>query len=30
MGRKAADRALDQKTVDDEFTTSDILTNCRL
>ncbi len=29
-GRKAADRALDQKTVDDEFTTSDILTNCRL
>jgi tRNA-splicing ligase RtcB len=30
MGRKAADRALDQKTVDDEFITSDILTNCRL
>jgi len=30
MGRKAADRALDQKTVDDEFTTNDILTNCRL
>jgi len=29
MGRKAADRALDQKTVDDEFTTNDILTNCR-
>ena len=30
MGRKAADRTLDQKTVDDEFVTSDILTNCRL
>lgn len=30
MGRKAADRALDQKAVDDEFTTNDILTNCRL
>jgi RNA-splicing ligase RtcB len=30
MGRKAADRTLDQKTVDDEFTTNDILTNCRL
>jgi tRNA-splicing ligase RtcB (3'-phosphate/5'-hydroxy nucleic acid ligase) len=30
MGRKAADRALDQKTVDDEFVASDILTNCRL
>ena len=30
MSRKAADRALDQKTVDDEFTASDILTNCRL
>jgi tRNA-splicing ligase RtcB (3'-phosphate/5'-hydroxy nucleic acid ligase) len=30
MGRKAAERALDQKTVDDEFTTRDILTNCRL
>jgi tRNA-splicing ligase RtcB len=29
MGRKAADRALDQKTVDDEFTANDILTNCR-
>jgi len=29
MGRKAADRALDQKTVDDEFVASDILTNCR-
>jgi len=29
MGRKAADRALDQKTVDDEFTAHDILTNCR-
>ncbi|HLX71461.1 MAG TPA: RtcB family protein [Verrucomicrobiae bacterium] len=29
MGRKAADRALDQKTVDDEFVTRDILTNCR-
>jgi tRNA-splicing ligase RtcB len=30
MGRKAADRALDQKTVDEEFVTRDILTNCRL
>ena len=30
MGRKAADRALDQKTVDDEFLAHDILTNCRL
>ena len=29
MGRKAADRALDQKTVDDEFVAQDILTNCR-
>jgi tRNA-splicing ligase RtcB len=29
MGRKAADRALDQKTVDDEFVANDILTNCR-
>jgi len=29
MGRKAADRALDQKTVDDEFVACDILTNCR-
>lgn len=29
MGRKAADRALDQRTVDDEFVASDILTNCR-
>jgi tRNA-splicing ligase RtcB len=29
MGRKAADRALDQKTVDAEFVTHDILTNCR-
>ena len=26
----AADRALDQKTVDDEFVAKDILTNCRL
>ncbi len=30
MGRKAADRALDQKTVDDEFVANDILTNCQL
>jgi tRNA-splicing ligase RtcB (3'-phosphate/5'-hydroxy nucleic acid ligase) len=30
MGRKAADRALDQKTVDDEFLARDILSNCRL
>src|SRR5213595_40085 len=30
MGRKAADSALDQKTVDDEFVAHDILTNCRL
>ena len=30
MGRKAADRALDQKAVDEEFVTNDILTNCRL
>ena len=30
MGRKAADRALDQKTVDDEVVTNDILTNCRM
>src|SRR6266536_2475807 len=30
MCRKAADRALDQKTVDDEFVAHDILTNCRL
>src|SRR5437660_10920257 len=30
MGRKAGDRALDQKTVDDEFVANDILTNCRL
>ena len=30
MGRKAADRALDQKIVDDEFVANDILTNCRL
>lgn len=30
MGRKAADRALDQKTVDAEFVTNDILTNCRV
>ena len=30
MGRKAADRALDQKTVDDEFVAQDILTNCRI
>ncbi|TLD69147.1 RtcB family protein [Phragmitibacter flavus] len=29
LGRKAAIRALDQKTVDDDFTTYDILTNCR-
>jgi tRNA-splicing ligase RtcB len=29
MGRKAADRQLDQKTVDAEFDTADILTNCR-
>src|SRR2546425_184827 len=29
MGRKAADRALDQKTVDDEFVANDILTNCQ-
>jgi len=28
-GRKAAIRELDQKTVDDEFVTHDILTNCR-
>ncbi|EDY17197.1 protein of unknown function UPF0027 [Chthoniobacter flavus Ellin428] len=28
-GRKAAIRELDQKTVDDEFITHDILTNCR-
>jgi tRNA-splicing ligase RtcB len=30
MGRKAANRALDQKTVDDEFVANDILSNCRL
>jgi tRNA-splicing ligase RtcB (3'-phosphate/5'-hydroxy nucleic acid ligase) len=30
MGRKTADRALDQKTVDDEFVAQDILTNCRV
>ncbi|MEI9865867.1 MAG: RtcB family protein [Limisphaerales bacterium] len=30
MGRKMADRTLDQKTVDDEFTANDIITNCRL
>jgi hypothetical protein len=30
MGRKAADGALDQKTVDDEFLAHDILSNCRL
>ena len=30
IGRKAADRALDQKTVDDEFVSDDILTNCRM
>src|SRR5215831_3350038 len=30
MGRKAADRALDQKTVDEEFVAQDILTNCRI
>ena len=30
MGRKMADRTLDQKTVDDEFTANDILTNCRV
>ena len=29
-GRKAAIRELDQKTVDDEFTAHDILTNCRM
>lgn len=29
MGRKTADRTLDQKTVDAEFVTRDILTNCR-
>ena len=29
MGRKAADRTLDQKTVDEEFAANDILTNCR-
>jgi len=29
MGRKMADRTLDQKTVDDEFVANDILTNCR-
>lgn len=29
MGRKAADRALDQKTVDEEFVAADILSNCR-
>jgi tRNA-splicing ligase RtcB (3'-phosphate/5'-hydroxy nucleic acid ligase) len=29
MGRKAAIRALDQKTVDQSFADSDILTNCR-
>lgn len=28
-GRKAAIRELDQKTVDEEFVKSDILTNCR-
>ena len=30
MGRKAADRTLDQKTVDEEFVANDILTNCRV
>jgi tRNA-splicing ligase RtcB (3'-phosphate/5'-hydroxy nucleic acid ligase) len=30
IGRQAADRALDQKTVDDEFVSNDILTNCRM
>jgi tRNA-splicing ligase RtcB len=29
MGRKAAERSLDQKTVDDELVACDILTNCR-
>jgi tRNA-splicing ligase RtcB len=29
MGRKMADRTLDQKTVDDEFAAHDILSNCR-
>ncbi len=29
-GRKAAVRELDQKTVDDEFTAQDIMTNCRV
>ncbi len=28
MGRKAADRTVDQKTVDDELVANDILTNC--
>jgi tRNA-splicing ligase RtcB len=30
MGRKAAERALDQKTIDDEFVAHDILSNCRV
>ena len=30
MGRKAADRALDQKTVDDDLLAHDVLSNCRL
>lgn len=30
MGRKMADRTLDQKTVDQEFVANDILTNCRV
>jgi len=30
MGRKAAIRALDQKTIDQQFVDEDILTNCRL
>jgi tRNA-splicing ligase RtcB len=29
MGRKMADRTLDQKTVDEEFVANDILSNCR-
>ena len=30
MGRKAADRTLDQKAVDEEFVTNYILTNCHV
>ena len=29
MGRKQAQRTLDQKTIDEEFANEDILTNCR-